>query len=116
MRKAQSVPINITRFQDFNCKIEYKIVFKILSQPFLSIVTKSADKASNKRRYLQRYRHTYDADLEDSDSDECHQSRKKHWYTNDSDAKDGGSDVTIQSSPMSNRLTPPPTVKPPIKH
>ena len=69
-----------------------------------------------------------------------------HWYTNDTDAEDDGSDVTVQSdheeceaedidegteessdidegteeneerSPMSHYLTPPRTVDRPIKH
>ena len=55
-------------------------------------------KASNKRPNLPRYRHAYDAETEESDSDKGNQSRKQlHWYTNDTDAEDDGSDVTVQS-------------------
>ena len=102
-------------------------------------------KASNKRPNLPRYRHAYDAETEESDSDKGNQSRKQlHWYTNDTDAEDSGSDVTVQSeeskpqnidegteensdidegteenerrSPMSHYLTPLRTVERPIKH
>ena len=43
---------------------------------FLSKVTKSVKKASNKRPNLPRYRHAFDAETEESDSDKGNQSRK----------------------------------------
>ena len=91
----------------------------------------------NKQCSYQRYSHAEDADIEDSDSDESNQPHKKYsWYRNDSDAEDGGSDLTDEPgeseeeisdldegternqrrASMSHDLTPPPTVECPIKH
>ena len=88
------------RLQAFQNQLQNQIQDSVHNQltAFLSRVAKSANKTSTKRRNLPRYRHAYDAEREESDSDLSNQSRKQlHWYTNDTDAEDDGSDVTVQS-------------------
>ncbi len=104
---------------------------------FLKHATKNIKKFVNKQRSYQRYSHAEDADIEGSYSDESNQQHKKYSrYRNDSDAEDGGSDVTDEPgesekeisdldegternhrrASMSHYLTPPPIVERPIKH
>ena len=81
------------RLQGFQNQLQNQIQVSVQSQltAFLSRITKSVKKASNKRPNLPRYHHAYDAETEESDSDQGNQSRKQlHWYTKDTDAEDDG--------------------------
>ena len=127
------------RFQSFQNQLQNKFQNRLENKltKFLKHVTKNIKKVVNKQRSYQRYSQADDADIEDSDSDESNQPRKKYSrYRDDSDAEDDGSDVTDEPgeteeeisdldegternqrrASMSHYLTPPPTVERPIKH